>query len=44
MDGDLVYCKDVCVVMEKLQLQHDPEQQRLFINSSKVNLKNLTFM
>jgi len=39
MDGDLVYCKDVCVLVEKLQLQPVPEQWRLFIDSSKVSFK-----
>jgi len=39
MDGDLVYCNNICEMMEELQLQHAPEQYRLFINSSKVSLK-----
>jgi hypothetical protein len=41
MDGDLVYCKDVCGLMEELQLQHSPEQWRLFDHSSKVSLKRV---
>jgi len=39
MDGDLVYCNNTCGLMEELQLQHVPEQYRLFIDSSKISLK-----
>jgi hypothetical protein len=39
MDGDLVYCNDICGSMEELQLQHAPEEWRLLIHSSKVSLK-----
>jgi hypothetical protein len=39
MYGSMVYCKDVCGLMEELQLQYAPEQWRLFIDSSKVSLK-----
>jgi hypothetical protein len=39
VDGDLVDCKDVCGLMEELQLQHAPDQWRLFIDSSKLSLK-----
>ena len=40
MAGDLVYCNDVCGLMEDLQLQHAPDQwRRLFLDSSKLSLK-----
>ena len=39
MDGDLVSCNVVYVLMEELQLQFHPESWRLFTDSSKVNLK-----
>jgi len=29
MDGSLVYCNDVCGLMEELQLQYAPEQWTL---------------
>ena len=32
IDGDLVYCKDVCGLMEELQVHPAPEQWRFFIN------------
>ena len=38
-DGDKVYCNDVCGLTEELQLQHAPEQWRLFNHSSVVSLK-----
>ena len=37
-DG-VVFCNDVCSDMEVLGLKSNPEQWRLFINSSKINLK-----
>jgi hypothetical protein len=41
MDGP-VYCSDnVCRMMEELQLQHAPEQWRLFVDSSEVSLKTV---
>jgi hypothetical protein len=39
MDGDLLYCKDICELMEDLQLQHAPEKWKVFIHSYKVSLK-----
>lgn len=36
---DLVYCKDVCQLMEEPQLQHALKQWRIFIDSSKDSLK-----
>jgi hypothetical protein len=39
MDGDLVYCNNICGLMEELQLQHAPEQYRLFISSSNISLR-----
>jgi len=39
MDGDKVYCNDICGLMEELQVQHAPEQRRLFNHSSEVSLK-----
>jgi len=39
MDGDLVYCNNNQELMEELQLEHTPEQWRLFTNSPKVSLK-----
>jgi len=42
MVGDLLYCSDdVCGLMEVLQLQHSPEQWRLFVDSSEVSLKTV---
>jgi hypothetical protein len=39
MDGDLVYCNDVCVLIEELWVQRTSDQWRLFIDSSKLSLK-----
>jgi hypothetical protein len=41
IDGDLVYCKYICVLMEELQLQPASEQWRFYINSSKFSLKTI---
>ena len=41
MDGDLLYCSDVCGLLEELQLQHAPDQWRPFISSSKLSLNAL---
>jgi len=38
MVGDLVYCNDICGMMEEPQLQHVAEKWRLFIDSSKFSL------
>ena len=37
-DG-VVFCNDVCSVMEVLSHEYNPDQLCLFIDSSKVNLK-----
>jgi len=37
-DG-VVFCNDFCSVMEVLGHEYNPEQWRLFIDSSKVSLK-----
>ena len=37
-DG-VVFCNDVCSVMEVLGHEYNPDQWRLFIDSSKVSLK-----
>jgi len=34
-----VFCNDVCSVMEVLVNDYNPDQWRLFIDSSKVSLK-----
>ena len=39
MDGDLADCNDVSGLMKELQLQHTPDEWRLFIDSSKLRLK-----
>jgi hypothetical protein len=38
-ENDLVFCNDICSVMEALGHQHNTPEWRLFIDSSKVNLK-----
>jgi hypothetical protein len=37
-DG-VVFCNDVCSIMEVLGREYNPDQWRLFIDSSKVSLK-----
>jgi hypothetical protein len=37
-DG-VMYCNDVCSVMEVLGHEYNPDQWRFFIDSSEVNLK-----
>ena len=39
MKGRLVYCTDVGGIMQEFGYSHKPEEWRLFIDSSKVNLK-----
>jgi hypothetical protein len=39
MIGDLVYWNNIQELVEELQLEHTSGQWRLFIDSSKVNLK-----
>ena len=37
--ADVVFCNDICSVMEVLGHKHNPDQWHLFTDSSKVNLK-----
>ena len=39
IDVDMLYCKDVCGLIDELQLQHVPELWRMFVDLSKVSLK-----
>jgi len=41
-DG-VVFCNDVCSVMEVLGHEYNPDQWRLFIDSSKLSLKVVLF-
>lgn len=38
-EGDFVYCNDILSVMDTLGHSHNPEEWRLFIDSSKASLK-----
>jgi hypothetical protein len=38
-ENDLVFCNDICCVMEALGHQHNTPEWRLFIDSSKASLK-----
>jgi len=38
-EDDRVFCYDVEGLMNALGIKHDPQQWRLFINSSKLSLK-----
>jgi hypothetical protein len=38
-ENDLVFCNDVCSVIEALGHQHNPTEWCLFIDSSKLSLK-----
>jgi hypothetical protein len=38
-ENDIVFCNDICSVMEVLGHQHNTPEWRLFIDSSKVSLK-----
>ncbi|GBM59285.1 hypothetical protein AVEN_177263-1 [Araneus ventricosus] len=38
-DGDVIFCNDVDSLFKALELQHNPQEWRLFIDSSKVSLK-----
>ncbi|GBN02404.1 hypothetical protein AVEN_127726-1 [Araneus ventricosus] len=38
-DGDVIFCNDVNSLFKALGLQHNPQEWRLFIDSSKVSLK-----
>jgi hypothetical protein len=39
LEDDVMFCNDVCSVMEVLAHEYNPDQSRLFIDSSKVSLK-----
>ena len=39
LEDDVVFCNDVCSVMEVLGHEYSPDQWRLFIDSSEVSLK-----
>jgi len=39
LEDGVVFCNDVCSVMEVLGHEYNPDQWRLFIDSSKVSLK-----
>ena len=38
-ENGVIFCNDVCSVMEILGHEYNPDQRRLFIDSSKVSLK-----
>jgi len=38
-ENGVVFCNDVCSVLEVLSREYNPDQWRLFIDSSKVSLK-----
>jgi len=38
-EDDLVFCYDVGGLMNALRIKHDPQEWRLFIDSSKLSLK-----
>lgn len=38
-EDDLVFCSDVDSLMNALGIKHDPQEWRLFIDSSKLSLK-----
>jgi len=40
-ENALVFCNNVCCVIEALGHQHDPTEWRLFIDSSEVSLKDM---
>ena len=39
MEGDLVYCNDIDGLMAALMIAHDPDEWRVFIDTSKTSLK-----
>ena len=39
MEDDLVHCNDIDDLMAALRITHDPDEWRLFIDSSKTGLK-----
>ncbi|GBL77468.1 hypothetical protein AVEN_41855-1 [Araneus ventricosus] len=38
-DGDVIFCNDVDSLFKALELQHNPQEWRLFVDSSKISLK-----
>ena len=38
-EGDLVFCSDIEGLMNALKIKHDPQEWRLFVDSSKLSLK-----
>ena len=38
-ENDLVYCNNICAVMDVLEYEHKTTEWRLFIDSSKTSLK-----
>jgi hypothetical protein len=40
-ENDVLFCNDVCSVIEVLGHQQDPTEWRLFIDSSKVSFKTV---
>ena len=38
-DGQLVYCNDADGLLQKPRFTHNPEERRLFVDSSKFSLK-----
>jgi len=38
-EGAVMFCDDVCPVMEVLGHEYNPDQWRLFIDASKVSLQ-----
>ncbi|GBM35765.1 hypothetical protein AVEN_108963-1 [Araneus ventricosus] len=38
-DGDVIFCNDVDSLFKALELQHNPQEWCLFIDSSKIRLK-----
>ena len=39
LEDSVMFCNDICSVMEVLGHEYNPDQWRLFIDSSKVNTK-----
>ena len=39
MEGDLVYCNDIDGLMAALMIAHNPDEWRVFIDTSKTSLK-----
>ena len=42
MEGDLVYCNDIDGLMAALMIAHDPDEWRVFIDTSKTSLKAIS--